>query len=66
MTANSRINIERLTLNDKAELQEIAGELYALSERVEALREQFHGKLHTRLDKVLCAIDDANLAIDLV
>jgi hypothetical protein len=66
MTANSRINIERLTLNDKAELQEISGEFYALSERVVALRDQFQGKLHTRLDKVLCAIDDANLAIELV
>lgn len=66
MTANSRINIERLTIKDRVELEGIAFELWALAKSVEKLRDRFQGKLHTRLDKVRLGLDDAIEAIELV
>lgn len=66
MTANSMINIERLTLEERAELEEMIPKLCKIQNRIEQIRDRFEGKLHTRLDKVWLDLDDAIEAIELV
>jgi hypothetical protein len=66
MKSSREINLEKLQSAHRQELEEISEELCTLTSRVEQIGGEYEGRIHTRLDKARCAMDDAIEALELL
>lgn len=59
MKSSREINLEKLTSDHRQALGKISDKLYDIARNVEEMGDEYEGRIHTRLDKVVLIVDDA-------